>query len=307
MNDREKGTTPAEGCRGGDTVIERSWTLSALTALSVLFSADAEARFGKKSGTAGNASEETSSSEDSKSSSEPHRAEPVNAPPSETAPPSAAPAPTRRTVEVSGAHAGYYSDYSYGWGYGYYPYFAPYGPPPVQGPDVDLIASVGLEGQGRRDGGALGLGLSLEGERLGFNLQFTNILAAADDGSGAVDSIRLFNLHLSYAFLTGPHGRLRLLGGLDGASAPDVTFLGPGLGVSGVFGLINGFALEGMVRLTPYPFRQADTSAGVSFALGPFGLRAGLRRVFLDDRGHVDGVVHADAFSGPYVGVSVSF
>lgn len=290
-------------------MIERRRALSALTALSVLFSADAEARFGKKSGTAGNASEEASRSDDSNDASEPHRAEPVNAPPSEAVPQSAAPAPARRTVQVSGAHAGYYSDYgySYGWGYGYYPYFAPYGPPPVQGPEVDLIASVGLEGQGRRDGGALGLALSLEGERLGFNLQFTNILAAADDGSGAVDSIRLFNLHLSYALLTGPHGRLRLLGGLDGASAPDVTFLGPGVGVSGVFGLINGFALEGLVRLTPYPFRQIDTSAGVSYALGPVGLRAGLRRVFLDDRGYVDGVVHTDAFSGPYVGVSVSF
>jgi hypothetical protein len=37
--------------------------------------------------------------------------------------------------------------------------------------------------------------------------------------------------------------------------------------------------------------------------LGPAGLRAGWKQIYLNDLGLVDGIVHADLFSGPYLGV----
>ena len=167
--------------------------------------------------------------------------------------------------------------------------------------------SAGLEGQGFRGGATVGALLGLEGERWGITASAQNIAALAEDGSGRFDHLQVATAHLTFAFLTGRYGRLRIEGGADAVFAPNLIVIGPTGGFSGTVWIGGPFALEGSVMVTPWPYRQFDGKLGVALGLGPFGLRAGFRAQVLDDRGLVDGVIHTDTFLGPYVGVSLVF
>ncbi|MFN7132488.1 MAG: hypothetical protein ACK4N5_10420, partial [Myxococcales bacterium] len=142
--------------------------------------------------------------------------------------------------------------------------------------------------------------------RFGFNSQFTSIFARAEGGAPGLDHIGLLDAHLTYAILRGEHGRLRLEGGLSSAFAPDIIFVGPDVGTSAAMGIAGPVGAEASLHLTPYPYVQVDGYAGLTLTLGPAGLRAGWRHVYLNDRGLVDGVVNADTFSGPFLGLSLS-
>jgi hypothetical protein len=86
-----------------------------------------------------------------------------------------------------------------------------------------------------------------------------------------------------------------------------MTALAPSGGLSGTLWIYGPLALEGSFIATPWPVVQLDGRAGLAVGLGPVGLRAGWRAQLLDDRGVVDGVVHRDLFTGPYVGASIVF
>jgi hypothetical protein len=179
---------------------------------------------------------------------------------------------------------------------------------PEQEPESPGIrVSVGVEGQGYRNGFTAGALIGVEGDRWGFSGSGQNIAVLAEDGTGRLDHLQVATAHLTYAFVTGRYGRLRVEGGADAVFAPDLIVVGPTAGFSGTVWVGGPFAIEGSVMLTPWPYRQFDGKLGAALGLGPFGIRAGMRAQVLDDRGLVDGVIHTDSFIGPYVGLSLVF
>jgi hypothetical protein len=146
-----------------------------------------------------------------------------------------------------------------------------------------------------------------EGERWGISIAFQNIAAPSRETAGAFDTIQQFNAHVTFAFLTGKYGRLRVEGGGDSLFASNLVVLAPTLGLSGSLWVAGPVALEASVMVTPWPIRQLDLRGGVVVGLGPVGLRAGWRTQVLDDQGLVDGIVNRDMFMGPYAGLSLAF
>jgi len=80
---------------------------------------------------------------------------------------------------------------------------------------------------------------------------------------------------------------------------------GPGFGASGEVMLSRTFGLAGAVRAVPWPHRSLDWNAALQFAIGDYQLRLGVRHVFVEDGGYVDGRLHSLSFIGPWVGVGL--
>ncbi|AKJ07064.1 hypothetical protein ATI61_11129 [Archangium gephyra] len=164
--------------------------------------------------------------------------------------------------------------------------------------------TLGIEAQAMREGAGVGLHLGLEGERFGGFVRASALSLRADDGSGVTDDISVTELHLSMAVLKGWAGRVRVEGGLSIAKAPDVTFVGPSVGLSSELYLGSSLSLEARVQLTPWPYRQLDAAGGLAWYFGDsrlLALRGGMRMLVLNDAGKVDGVVHQDVLPGPYL------
>lgn len=151
-------------------------------------------------------------------------------------------------------------------------------------------------------GPLLGLQLSIEGERLGLLLGYTAAFAPIDD-TGTFDTLHLATGHLMLAILSGTRGRLRGEVGVHVASAPEITFVAPGAGVSGVLGLWGPLGIEARVFGNVWPFTQVDARAGLALSFAGVGIAAGVRSLYLNDNGAL-GAVNAgdtdDLFWGPY-------
>jgi hypothetical protein len=207
------------------------------------------------------------------------------------------------------------------WGYGYAvaPTVVVPGPPP---PPIDedgefrtseqpmpppsvvsaIAGDVTLAGASTMLGGLA----SFEGARFGFVGAYTGVLTPADGNaySNSVDVLHLAQARLSYALVSGERGRLRAELGAHLAVAPDVTFLAPGVGLSGVLGLGGPFGLEARVFGNAWPYSQIDARAGLTVASAKIGLSLGYRVLYLNDHG-VLGAANAgatsDFYRGPYV------
>lgn len=284
-----------------------------MSATLALVPGTAEARFGK-SGSSGSSS---SSSSSGRSSSSSHAATPVGSNNSGGSSSGGSSYGYSRGYQPYSAWC--WSDplcrYRYGYWFGYQPWFGYYDPYPAQPPPPPEVVqqprqaafTFGAEAQGYIGGGAsLGLNLAFEHDRLGFRSDFLGIFVPANDGSDMIDSIKLVDAHVTYALLASDRGRLRVGAGVNSAFAPDIIMAGPGISVTGVMGLMGPISGEAAFQLTPFPFTQIDWSAGLSLAMGPIGMRAGWRRIYLNDNGFVDGVAHDDLFSGPYVALALS-
>lgn len=294
-------------------------SLMVMAALGLaLSSAQADARFGKRSG--GSPSGGGYSGGYSGGGSSYHAAGGVNQP-----------APSGSYYSGSSAYRPYPGAYGYGyrphsywpgyynyygWGFGYRPLLLAPAPvivaseaPAAESAPSSVSASFSATGMlfGSSSGSGTGfdVGAAFEGERLGVDFNLTGLYVPADDGSGGTDSIKLMNAMLTYAIISRPEGRLRIEGGAMSAFAPEVVMMGPGVGVSGVLGLIGPLSAEASMKLTPFPYRQVDAQAGLTLGLGPLGFRGGYRVLYLNDNGAVDGVAHEDLFSGPYVGLQL--
>jgi hypothetical protein len=176
---------------------------------------------------------------------------------------------------------------------------------------VGLRITLGIEAMGFKSGpgfgGNFGGLITIEGERWGVALSGYDIVVPADDGSYEIDHIGNLSGRLTFAFLSGQYGRLRMELGADVYFAPSIVMVGPTGGFSGVVWFGGPVGLEASVMVTPWPFTQVDARAGLALGLGQWGLRAGWRVQALNDRGLVDGVPHGDLFTGPYVGASFVF
>ncbi len=214
------------------------------------------------------------------------------------------------------SYYGYSPPYPYV--YPYVPYGAPYVPaygfasPGLQAREAPaLFLSLGLDGAVGRSGAASAFGgtFAIEGERFGLNTQITGIRFRYTDDPlpGSGNSVGLANAFLTFAVVATPIVRIRIEAGVMSAFAPALVAVGPGMGISGTVRVASPVRLEASAHATPYPFDEFDWNAGVSVALGPIALRGGWRRVWLNDRGLVDGISNQDVFSGPYFGISFPF
>jgi hypothetical protein len=157
-------------------------------------------------------------------------------------------------------------------------------------------------------GPLLGLQLSIEGERLGVLFGYTAAFAPIA-GTPQFDTLHLMLGHLTYAIIASERVRVRGEVGLHVADAPLVTFVAPGAGLSAAFGLVGPLGIEARVFGNVWPYTQWDARAGLTLTLGPAGLGAGVRGLYLNDNG-VLGAVNAqdtsDRFLGPYLTVAIA-
>jgi len=154
-------------------------------------------------------------------------------------------------------------------------------------------------------GSAFGLGLGIEGQRWGMLAQWNGFYLDSLTGYGT-DNINLVHLHATYAVLSGPQGRLRLHLGGSGAFAPELSRVGPSIGVSAALGLIGPLGIEGQVSYTPTPFIEFDAFAGLALSWDRLAIRGGYHWTYLDDRGLVDGIPHSERYQGPWVGFGIA-
>ena len=172
---------------------------------------------------------------------------------------------------------------------------------------VPFMFRVGMGGAPMGGGSAFDLFLTLEGQRMGLDARGTRLTLPTDDGTAGSDELSVGTLHLTYAMIARERIRLRLEGGLSMATAPDLSVAGPSLALSMEACLVGTLDLELRAQAAAFPYQQVDAQAGLALNLTQLVLRAGWRGLYLNDAGLVDGVVHEDAFSGPYVGLGFSF
>ncbi|REG30974.1 hypothetical protein ATI61_106444 [Archangium gephyra] len=191
------------------------------------------------------------------------------------------------------------------------PYYRLYRPRPVtqepEEPNHPVMVRMGVDANALKEGGAMGFNLGIEERRWGVSTHFTALTLNTDDGSKGKDHINLADVALTFAPLAGEHGRLRMEAGVAMARAPGITFIGPSLAMSFERCLFGPFDVEGRLQWVPLPHLQLDGQAALAMHLGTLTLRAGWRGLLLDDRGHLDGVVHRDKLGGPFAGIGLHF
>jgi hypothetical protein len=170
-----------------------------------------------------------------------------------------------------------------------------------------LTLRLGVDGSALGQGAGLGAFLAFEGEQWGLDGRALALVLPTDDGTPGTDTITLTNVHLTLAVVAAQKARFRLEGGFSSAHAPDLTVLGPSMALSFEACIAGPLDLELRLQATPYPYRQLDGHGGLAMHFNTLVVRGGWRGIYLDDNGLVDGVVHTDAFSGPYLGLGLTF
>jgi hypothetical protein len=174
---------------------------------------------------------------------------------------------------------------------------------PVSSPAYAIHGDLRLDGQGFLSGGSLGTRVIVEGKRIGFDGGFVGVFTQPQHGSLVGRGV--LDLHLAFAPVAGERGRLRLEVGLGAVFSSCLVAAGPDLGISGEVRLVGPFGLAGALHGVFWPYRLADWHLALQLTLGEYQVRAGVRHVYLDDDGRVDGVRHAESFLGPWVGVGI--
>ncbi|MCP3162448.1 hypothetical protein [Myxococcus qinghaiensis] len=149
--------------------------------------------------------------------------------------------------------------------------------------------------------------VGLEFRRFGVEGHVLRLSLPADDGTDGRDRLTLSEVHLTHAFLVREQLRLRAEAGVSTAYAPDVTLVGPSVGVSFEACILGPLDFEARTQVTPWPYLQFDGTVGLALHLGSLMVRGGWRGLYLDDLGTVDGVAHQDRLHGPYLGGGFTF
>ncbi len=173
---------------------------------------------------------------------------------------------------------------------------------PYESPFAVKRFELGGTAQPLLNGSVLGLNLLVDWKSLGIDLRFDTLGLRAEDGSGTIDAIRMFDATATFALIDGENGRLRAHLGAYSAFAPDIAFIGPGGGLSASADLFGPFTAEASAQFVVFPFTKIDTRAAMGLRLGPVEGRLGWRFTILDDQGRVDGVRNVDLMTGPYIG-----
>lgn len=149
--------------------------------------------------------------------------------------------------------------------------------------------------------------VGLEFRRFGVEGHVLRLSLPADDGTDGRDRLTLSEVHLTHAFLVREQLRLRAEAGVSTAYAPDITLVGPSVGVSFEACILGPLDFEARTQVTPWPYLQFDGTVGLALHLGSLMVRGGWRGLYLDDLGTVDGVAHQDRLHGPYLGGGFTF
>ncbi|RKH40993.1 hypothetical protein D7Y23_33760 [Corallococcus sp. AB050B] len=273
-------------------------TLSAALAVAVLMgSAPAEARFGKRSRPSTSDAKDSDDRDDGRKE---HRATPVGR---------ASDAPVRSSVRASGVGLGWFDVLFISGPASYHRRARAEVPRGQRAPRPAPLVHLNLQGNSFGDvGGALDLFMALDGQRWGMDARVSGLSLEPDDGSSDRDRLTLLDAHLTLSPWSTERGRFRMEAGIASAHAPDAIFVGPSLAASLEACLgPSPFDVEARIQVVPFPHRQVDMQAGLALHLGALNLRGGWRTLFLSDGGHLDGVVHSDSFTGPYLGLGLSF
>ena len=273
-------------------------TLSAALAVAVLMgSAPAEARFGKRSRPSTSDAKDSDDRDDGRKE---HRATPVGR---------ASDAPVRSSVRASGVGIGWFDVLFISGPASYHRRARAEVPRGQRAPRPAPLVHLNLQGNSFGDvGGALDLFMALDGQRWGMDARVSGLSLEPDDGSSDRDRLTLLDAHLTISPWSSERGRFRMEAGIASAHAPDAIFVGPSLAASLEACLgPSPFDVEARIQVVPFPHRQVDMQAGLALHLGALNLRGGWRTLYLSDGGHLDGVVHADSFTGPYLGLGLSF
>jgi hypothetical protein len=215
------------------------------------------------------------------------------------------------------------------WGYGFAvaPTVVVVGAPPappidsngefVEAPELlpppSIVSAIAGDATLADHGSMLGVQASFEGSRFGFIGAYTGVLTPSEErdvyGNSTVDVLHLAQARLTYALVSGERGRLRAELGAHLAVAPDVTFMAPGVGLSGVLGLAGPLGIEARVFGNAWPYSQIDARAGLTLASAAIGVSFGYRVLYLNDHG-VLGPANAgatsDFYRGPYVSLALA-
>ncbi|MBI5542250.1 MAG: hypothetical protein HY901_00050 [Deltaproteobacteria bacterium] len=171
---------------------------------------------------------------------------------------------------------------------------------------------IGMIAQGNTDHASVGLGLTVEGRRWGFNLNGAGTVYGAgigyNDTTGVTRRARfkLIDAHLVFAPFTGARGRVRVEAGAAAALADQAFMIGPDFGVSGDIRIVGPLGLLASAHGTFSPFSRYDVFGGVFAKLWVLRVEGGWRQMWLE--GDLEnGQKVCDRWSGPYLGATLIF
>jgi hypothetical protein len=158
-------------------------------------------------------------------------------------------------------------------------------------------------------GASAGLSLRVESQGLGFHAGYDGFFTSGRVDFGSQTALDYYTAHLTWPFLSGQSGRLRLEAGLSVLAWPTlpsyaaVTAVGPEAGLSGQVSLLGPFGLLGHARVTPWPRMTTDLSLAAALRFGPLALTGGWRDLRADG-----GDTAPDLrFAGPQLGLALLF
>jgi hypothetical protein len=163
------------------------------------------------------------------------------------------------------------------------------------------------EGMLSSNGGLLGTRLLLEGQPLGVSLAGSALFLPIE-GSQDHDAVFLGQVRMTFLLAASPLGRLRAEAGAHVAAAPLVSFVAPGVGLSGTIHLSGPWGLELRAHGNLWPYTELDVRSGLTVSVDTVGVSVGARALYLNDKG-VLGAVNADDtddfVAGPYVALAI--
>ena len=170
-------------------------------------------------------------------------------------------------------------------------------------PGIVIHGDLRLHGQGFGGGEAVGVRIILEGEQLGFDGGYGGVFVREPDGRRTARG--LLDLQLTFSPISTEWARVRLEAGLGALFTRCFDVAGPLLGASGEARLFGPLGLSGAARWVFWPYRSLDSHLAAQLWIGPYQLRAGVRRVSLEDAGQVGGNRGPETFLGPWLGVGM--
>lgn len=213
--------------------------------------------------------------------------------------------------------------WGWGWGYGWYPvYPEPPLPPPGEAPPARRINAEFAFTGGPTDqrafddptrrlgpGASAGFSLRVESQELGVHAGYDGFFTDGQVNFGSATALDYFTAHLTWSFLSGQSGRLRLETGVSVLTWPtlppfgSVTAVGPEAGLSGQVSLLGPFGVIGYARVTPWPRMATDLHAAAALRFGPMAVTGGWRDLRADGG---DGAPDL-RFAGPQFGLALLF
>ncbi len=213
--------------------------------------------------------------------------------------------------------------WGWGWGYGWYPvYPAPPAPAPGEAPPPNRISTeIAIAGGPTQQqissnpalslgsGSSVGLSLRVEGRDLGVHASYDGFFTNGYSSFGSSSALDYYTAHLTWSFISGRSGRLRLEGGLavlNWASLPtygSASVASPDFGLSGEVALLGPLGVVGYARVAPWAHSTADFQLAAALRLGPVALTGGWR----DLRAYGGSSAPDLRFAGPQFGLALLF